>query len=174
MSVLLIVLVWRFGPDWPALFDGDVISMVVPATPIPEFKEDKISVPVYFPSRDWSRLELYSREIPDRRVSLPEWVGLLLTALSDPPSDHVLAVVPAGIKVKNVLLDEQQVLYVDLPEETATFARGGVEKEMLILQSMVQTLGRNVSGVNRVKFLIEGKERETFAGHIELRQPFRP
>jgi hypothetical protein len=32
----------------------------------------------------------------------------------------------------------------------------------------VETLTANVPGVSRVKFLVEGKERETLAGHVDL------
>jgi len=40
--------------------------------------------------------------------------------------------------------------------------------EELTVASLVQTLAGNIPGINRVKILVEGKERETLAGHADL------
>ena len=38
----------------------------------------------------------------------------------------------------------------------------------MTLVSIVQTLSGNVPGVMKVKFLVDGKERDTLAGHVDL------
>jgi hypothetical protein len=38
----------------------------------------------------------------------------------------------------------------------------------MTLASLIETLSANVPGITRVKFLVEGKERETLAGHADL------
>ena len=40
--------------------------------------------------------------------------------------------------------------------------------EELTLASMAQTLAANLPGITRVKLLVDGKERETLAGHVDL------
>jgi hypothetical protein len=40
--------------------------------------------------------------------------------------------------------------------------------EELTIASLVETLVENVPGISRVKILVEGKERETLAGHADL------
>jgi len=40
--------------------------------------------------------------------------------------------------------------------------------EELMLASIIQTLSANVPGIARVKILIDGRERETLAGHADL------
>ena len=38
----------------------------------------------------------------------------------------------------------------------------------MTLVSIVQTVSGNVPGVMKVKFLVDGKERDTLAGHVDL------
>jgi hypothetical protein len=42
---------------------------------------------------------------------------------------------------------------------------------MLTLRSIMQTLVANVPEVKRVQILIEGREVETLAGHVDIRRP---
>jgi hypothetical protein len=44
----------------------------------------------------------------------------------------------------------------------------GVLSEELTIASMVQTLSTNLQGLTRIKFLVDGKERETLAGHADI------
>jgi len=50
--------------------------------------------------------------------------------------------------------------------------RSGVFVEELTMLSLVQTLATNVPNVHQVKFLVDGKERETLAGHADLKQSY--
>ncbi len=36
------------------------------------------------------------------------------------------------------------------------------------MNSLVETLGANVPGIQRVRILVDGKSRETLAGHADL------
>ena len=40
------------------------------------------------------------------------------------------------------------------------------------MNSLVETLARNVPGILRVSILVEGKTRDTLAGHADLTEPF--
>ena len=51
---------------------------------------------------------------------------------------------------------------------------GGTLTELLSIYSVVNTLSLNISEIEAVKFLIEGREAKTLAGHIDLRYPFEP
>ena len=44
----------------------------------------------------------------------------------------------------------------------------GVEAESLTLLSIVGTLHANLPGIEQVKFLVDGQQRETLAGHADL------
>ncbi len=46
--------------------------------------------------------------------------------------------------------------------------RSGVLVEELTVASLVETLSANIPGINRVKILVDGKSRDTLAGHVDL------
>jgi hypothetical protein len=109
----------------------------------------------------------------DAQVALPEEPNLrarevlraLVGAYLTKPSPHALA---PGADVKDVYLLNGGIAIIDISPEFANGHRSGVFVEELTVASLVQTLAANVPGVTRVKILVDGKERETLAGHADL------
>ena len=62
--------------------------------------------------------------------------------------------------------------YVDFTVDIRDRHPGGSEAELLAIYSIVNSLVLNVDEVKKVKILIEGREADTLAGHIDLRFPF--
>ena len=89
----------------------------------------------------------------------------LLNAYLAEDSPHQLA---AGSEIRNVYLVDPGLAVVDMSSAMADGHRSGILVEELTIVSIVQTLSTNVPGINRVKFLVDGKERETLAGHADL------
>ena len=81
------------------------------------------------------------------------------------PSPHPLA---TGADIKDVFLLNGGLAVVDLNGAFADGHRSGVFVEELTVASLVQTLAANVPGITQVKFLVDGKERDTLAGHADL------
>lgn len=73
-----------------------------------------------------------------------------------------------GSDVKDVYKLSDDTLVIDLNAPFADAHRSGVFVEELTMFSMLQSLAANVPNVARVKFLVDGKERETLAGHADL------
>jgi hypothetical protein len=44
--------------------------------------------------------------------------------------------------------------------------------EEMAVESIIRTLGANLSTINRLKILIRGQEAETLAGHLDLSEFF--
>ncbi len=109
----------------------------------------------------------------EAEVALPEEPNLrarevlraLIGAYLTKPSPHSLA---PGADVRDVYLLNGGTAVVDTTSEFADGHRSGVFVEELTVASVVQTLAANVPGVSRVKILVDGKERETLAGHADL------
>jgi len=89
----------------------------------------------------------------------------LINDYAQRPSPHPLA---EGANVKDVFVAEGGLFVVDLNGAFADGHRSGVMVEEMTIASMVESLAMNVPGVKRVKFLVDGKERETLAGHADL------
>ena len=60
------------------------------------------------------------------------------------------------------------VAVIDLNAAFADGHRSGVLVEDLTVASLIHTISANIPGVLRVKILVDGKERETLAGHADL------
>jgi hypothetical protein len=81
------------------------------------------------------------------------------------PSPHRLA---KGAGIRDVFLITPDTLVVDTTPEFAEGHPSGILLEEMTITSLIETLTANVPGIARVKFLVDGKERETLAGHADL------
>lgn len=92
-------------------------------------------------------------------------LSALIGEYTHKPSPHPLAERSA---VRQVFFTDDGLCVVDLNAAFADGHRSGVMVEEMTIASMVETLGLNVPTVRRVKFLVDGQERETLAGHADL------
>ncbi|HZD95619.1 MAG TPA: GerMN domain-containing protein [Candidatus Sulfotelmatobacter sp.] len=101
----------------------------------------------------------------ERTLRAKELLRSVLAQYLQNPSPHPLS---QGADIRDVYFIAQDTLIVDT---TARFANGhpsGILLEEMTLASLIETLSANMPGVNKVKFLVDGKERETLAGHADL------
>jgi hypothetical protein len=100
-----------------------------------------------------------------RQERAAEMLRALLTLYEDKFSPHPLA---AGSEIRDVYLVDPGLAVIDLNAAFADGHRSGVLVEELTMVSLVQTLSANIPGITRVKILVEGRERDTLAGHADL------
>jgi hypothetical protein len=74
----------------------------------------------------------------------------------------------SGADVHDVYLLDPASAVVNLNAEFADSHRSGIEVERLTVFSMVLTLKVQLPQLTRVRFLVDGKSRDTLAGHIDL------
>jgi hypothetical protein len=74
----------------------------------------------------------------------------------------------AGADVHEVYLLDPASAVVNLNAAFADGHRSGIEVEQLSVYSVVLTLKAQFPQLSRVRFLVEGKSRETLAGHVDL------
>lgn len=80
-------------------------------------------------------------------------------------SSHPMA---EGADVSEVFLVNNSIAVVDLNRALVEGHRSGVWVEALTISSFVATLAANNPAIRQVKFLVDGAERETLAGHADL------
>ena len=102
---------------------------------------------------------------PGRQERAEELLRALLGLYMDKASSHPLG---PGSEVRDVYLVDPGLAVIDLNDAVADAHRSGVLVEELTVASLVQTLATGIPGINRVKILVGGKERETLAGHADL------
>ena len=99
--------------------------------------------------------------LPTLALCFAPLLGLYL----DKSSSHPLG---NGAEIRDVYLVDPGLAVIDTNDAFADGHRSGVLVEELTVASLVETLSANISGINRVKILVGGKERETLSGHADL------
>ncbi len=100
---------------------------------------------------------------PDQRAK--EILRLLFAAYQRKRTTHHLS---SAADVRAVFLIGDGTAVIDTSPEFADQHESGVLVEQLTLASIAQTLAANFPNLKQVKILVDGKERETLAGHVEL------
>jgi spore germination protein GerM len=100
-----------------------------------------------------------------RQQRAEELLRALLTIYLDKSSPHLVG---KGGDVRSVFLVDPGLAVVDLNAAFADGHRSGVLVEELTLASLIHTISVNIPGIVKVKILVDGKARETLAGHADL------
>lgn len=130
------------------------------------------TVTLYVADDDAGVLRARSAQIPlpgGRQQRAEELLRALLRIYQQPGSAHSLA--PAA-DIRSIFLVDPGAAVIDLNAAFADQHRSGILSEQLTVNSLVATLAINVPGVQRVNILVEGKKRETLAGHADLTDTF--
>ena len=102
---------------------------------------------------------------PVRQQKAGELMRALIAMYARKDSPHPLA---AGAEVHDIYLVDPGLAVLDLNAAFVDTQTSGILAEELTVLSIVQTLASNIPGIVRVKILVDGKERETLAGHLDL------
>ncbi|HXJ86976.1 MAG TPA: GerMN domain-containing protein [Candidatus Binatia bacterium] len=109
-----------------------------------------------------------SAQIPmpsGRQQRAEELLRALLSRYLDKDSPHRLG---AGADIRSVYLVDPGVAVIDLNSAFADTHRSGVLVEQLTVASLIQTIAVNTPNLLKVKILVDGRDRETLAGHADL------
>ena len=83
-----------------------------------------------------------------------------------------MATIPRQTRVISVVFDDAGGVYVDFSRELIDNHPGGSAGETFTIRSVVATLAENFPEVRSVKFLVDGREIETIAGHYDASDAF--
>jgi hypothetical protein len=101
----------------------------------------------------------------DRQHKAEEMLRSLLLVYTAKDSPHHL---PPAADVRNVYFADPGLVVLDMNSELANGQTSGILSEELTIASLAQTLSANFQGISRIKFLVNGKESDTLAGHADL------
>lgn len=89
----------------------------------------------------------------------------LLAVYVEQPTPHPIG---SGADVKDVYILADNSAVIDMNSAFAETHRSGVFVEQMTIVSMLQTLSAANPQITRAHILVEGKQRETLAGHADL------
>lgn len=104
---------------------------------------------------------------PDPQTQAREALGVVFS------DQHVLqAAVFRDLKIRAFFLDASGTAYVDLSPAHQSGVTASAWEELLAIYTMVNTLTQNFEEIKQVHFLVEGKEAQALAGHVDLLRKF--
>lgn len=118
------------------------------------------------------RLVALEREVTYGEGTVEQARWILEEQLKPAPSGYASAV-PRGTRLRAVFVSGRGEAFVDLSREVGTGHVGGSLTEAFTIYSIVNALTTNLPAVASVQLLVEGREVDTLAGHIDLRHPLR-
>ena len=126
---------------------------------------------LYYASSDGQSLAAVKREVPLADGILAQGRQIIQSQLEAAPAPYV-SVVPTGTTLRAFYVTGRGDAFVDLSGEVSSKHPGGSFTELLTVYAIVNAVTANLPTIQRVQILIDGKEAETLAGHVDLRRPF--
>jgi len=145
-------------------------ATAAPAKPTAELGNRKIKARLFYVSMDGTRLTGVDRDVAYGDGASAQAQEIINAQLAAPPAPYVSAI-PPGTTLRAVYLTSKGEAFVDVSKEMSSAHTGGTQDELLTIYSVVNALTSNLPAVRSVQLLVDGKEVDTLAGHIDLRRP---
>lgn len=142
------------------------------AAAAPEAGVPRITATLFYASADGQTLVAVRREIALAEGIVPQGRVILAAQLDAAPPPY-LSVIPQGTMLRAFYVTERGEAFVDLSPEVSTRHPGGSFTELLTVHAIVNAITANLPSIQRVQILVDGKEADTLAGHIDLRRPLQ-
>jgi spore germination protein GerM len=153
---------WYAGRQAPAAASGATATAPAVAT-------RKITATLYYVSEDGMTLVPAQREVPFGATVAEQARAIVDAQLA--AAAPLLSAIPEGTRLRDVFVTERGDAFVDLSGEVAAKHPGVSLDEIFTVYTLVNALTVNLPAVTRVQILIDGKEVDTLAGHVDLRHP---
>ena len=132
----------------------------------------KIRVRLYYLAPSGTSLQVAEREVEASDAPAIQ-ARRIIEAQLTPPAPPLMSAIPSGTTLRNLYFDSSGIAYVDLSGEVTSAHPGGSLAEILTVYSVVNALAENLPAVSGVQILIDGREVDTLAGHVDLRRPLQ-
>jgi hypothetical protein len=132
----------------------------------------KITATLYFVSEDGMSLVGVQHEVPFGETVLDQAREIVSAQLAPAPAPFASAL-PPSTTLRTLYLTDKGDAFVDLSSDARTKHTGGALDELFAVYAVVNALTTNLPAIVRVQILIDGKEVDTLAGHVDLRHPLQ-
>ena len=141
-----------------------------PAAPADDAEVPHITATLYYADAAAEGLVPVQREVPLADGAVPQGRAILAAQLGPAPEPYV-SVIPRGTTLRAFYVTDRRDAFVDLSRDATANHPGGSYTELLTVYAIVNAITTNLPAVQRVQILIDGKEADTLAGHVDLRRP---
>jgi germination protein M len=140
--------------------------------PVEELGEGVQSALLAFASKGAWRMVEERRDIVVQDDPASRAKRIMEELAAGPLGDDADGTIPPGTRVNRVFFDGTGGAFVDFSKELTENHPGGSSGELFTIRSIVRTLALNFPDVERVSILVDGREIESIAGHIDASEPF--
>jgi len=138
-----------------------------------EEQQDPLTISLFFPSEHDSLLHREEREIIPES-SLAKQAKRIIAELLNGSQQGFISPMPPETRLRELYITKEGVAYVDFSREIMDKHLSGSSAEMISIYSIVNSLSYNLKPIKRVFILIDGGEKKTLGGHIDLTSSFQP
>jgi hypothetical protein len=163
--------VWMIFARAPGLYNPAAPAAAPADTPAAA-PERKIKATLYYISEDGLSLVGVEREVAFGDPIVEQGRRILEAQLREAPAPLASAI-PAGTTLRGLFIGERGDAFVDLSGDVTARHLGGALDELFTVYVIVNALTVNLPAIVRVQILIDGKEVDTLAGHVDLRHPLQ-
>lgn len=146
--------------------------IVPPAAEVPvaDSTGPHIKARLFYVAEDGAHLVSVERDVPYSNQTA-EQARVILQAQIEAVEAPLVSAIPAATQLRAVYITPQGEAYVDLSQDVSTAHPGGTLNELLTIYTVVHALTVNLPAVTAVQILVDGREVDTLAGHVDLRRP---
>ena len=141
--------------------------------PAPEEPAERRTITLFFLADGDDLLHGEEREIT-AGLSVAEEAEQVLGELIRGSEGNLISPLPPEAAVRQVFITAEGVAFVDFSRAIMEKSSYGSSSELSAVFAVVNSLAYNFKSIRRVRILVEGGERETLGGHIDLSKPFVP
>jgi hypothetical protein len=169
-GALLTLGIWLVVAKLPQLLTTPEGGVPQPAPQQATADARRIHATLFSLSEDGEELVPATREVL-YGATPAEQARRIVEAVVQAPPQGVRPVVPAGTVVRAVFLTSGGQAYVDLGGTIVSGQAGGSFDELLAVYAIVNAVTVNLPDISAVQILVDGKQVDSLAGHIDLRYP---
>jgi spore germination protein GerM len=147
-------------------------SVTAPSSPERVEAGKRIKARLFYVGESGTELTSVEQDVPYGETTVDQAKAIMLAQLA-PVADPLVSAVPPGTTLRALFVTPKGEAYVDLSKELVSAHPGGSTNELLTVRTVVQALTANLPGITGVQILVDGKEVETLAGHVDLRNVLR-
>lgn len=168
----LITVIFPAQPGAPATSEPEAPAEAEAAPEVPTDAADPdLPTTLYFGSADGGSLVAVRQAIVLTGTPVEQGRQLLAAQLAGPVPSAYISVIPDGTTLRDFYLTDRGDAFLDLSGEIVSGHPGGSLNELLTVYALVNAVTTNLPQATRVQILVEGREVDTIAGHVDLRRP---
>ena len=170
VGLAAIALVWLLFVRLPSRYESAPAPAAAPAA-APSAQGRNIKAQLFYVADDGVSLAAIEREVAFGENAV-EQAKAIVGAQIAPAAAPLVSAIPAGTTLRALFITRGGEAYVDLSGELVSGHPGGSTNELLTIRTLVDALTANLPAITAVQLLVDGKELDTLAGHVDLRRPF--